>query len=144
MNLIANQIKSWVDIRREFYCRSMKSWLQDTNIKMCLILNQGKYVIGERSIRTLKRKIYKYVINIKKGISNYLIYWINITKNIIIQLMRNLLIKIIIKNFLNLKLITMLEYQNIKIFLLNSLFQIDVKTFFWLKLLLTLCHGLFL
>ena len=66
MNLIANQIKSWVDIRREFNCRSMKSWLQDTNIKMCLILNQGKYVIGERSIRTLKRKIYKYMLLISK------------------------------------------------------------------------------
>ena len=73
MNLIANQIKSWADNGREFYYRSMKSWLKDTNIKMCSIQHEGKYVIAERSIRTLKSKIYKYMLLTSKN--GYLIIW---------------------------------------------------------------------
>ena len=31
-------------------------------------LNEGKSVIGERFIRTLKKKIYKYIISISKNV----------------------------------------------------------------------------
>ena len=42
---------------------------------------------------------------------------------------------------LNLKLLTFLEYQNIKLFLQKTIFQIDLKKFLWLKKLKTLCRG---
>ena len=35
----------------------MKSWLQDNVIEMCSTHNEGKPVIAERFIRTLKNKI---------------------------------------------------------------------------------------
>ena len=45
----------------EFYKRSMKSWLQDNNIEIYSTLNEGKSVNGQKFIRTLKNKIYKYM-----------------------------------------------------------------------------------
>ena len=50
----------------EFYKRSMKSWLQDNNIEMYSKHNEGKSVVAERFIRTLKNKIYKYMTSISK------------------------------------------------------------------------------
>ena len=44
----------------EFYNRSMKSWYE----KMNSTHNEGKSVIAERFIRTLKNKIYKYMTSI--------------------------------------------------------------------------------
>ena len=52
----------------EFYNRSMKSWLQDNNIEMYSTHNQGKSVVAERFIRTLKNKIYKYMTSISKNV----------------------------------------------------------------------------
>ena len=48
--------------------------------------------------------------------------------------------KLIIK-ILNVKLGILLEYQNIKAFLQEAMFQIDVKKFLWLKKLKTLFLG---
>ena len=39
----------------------MKSFLQNNDIKMYSTNNDGKSVIAERFIRTLKNKIYKYI-----------------------------------------------------------------------------------
>ena len=58
--------KIWVDKGSEFYNRSMKSWLQDKNIEMYSTHNEGKYVVAERSVRTLKTKIYEYMTSISK------------------------------------------------------------------------------
>ena len=44
----------WVDKGSEFYNRSMKSWLQGNNIEMYSTHNEGKSVVAERFIRTLK------------------------------------------------------------------------------------------
>ena len=44
MNLIANQIKIWVDKGSKCYNKSMKSWLQDNNIEMYSTHNEGKSV----------------------------------------------------------------------------------------------------
>ena len=50
----------WVDKDSEFYNRSMKSWLQDDNdIEMRSTHNQGKSIVAERIIGTLKSKFYK-------------------------------------------------------------------------------------
>ena len=42
---------------------------------------------------------------------------------------------------LNLKLVILLEYQNIKTFLQKAMFQIGLKKFLWLKKLKTLFRG---
>ena len=42
--------KSWVDKGSEFYNGSMKSWLQDNNIKIYLTDNEEKSVVAERLI----------------------------------------------------------------------------------------------
>ena len=46
----------------------MKSWLEKNDIVMYSTHNQGKYVIAERFIRTLKNKIYKYMTSISKNV----------------------------------------------------------------------------
>ena len=46
----------------------MKSWLQDNDIEMYSIHNEGKSVVAGRFIRTLKNKIYKYMILISKNV----------------------------------------------------------------------------
>ena len=53
--------KIWVDKGSEFYNNSFKKWLHDNDIVMYSTNNEGKSVIAERHIRTLKNKIYKYM-----------------------------------------------------------------------------------
>ena len=48
--------KIWVDKGSEVYNRSMKSWLQDNDIEMYSTHNEGKYIVVEKFIRTLKIK----------------------------------------------------------------------------------------
>ena len=58
--------KIWVDKGSEFYNRSMKSWLGKNDIEMYATHNEGKSVAAERSIRTLKNKICKYLLQYQK------------------------------------------------------------------------------
>ena len=60
--------KIWVVKDREFYNRSIKSWLEKNAIEMYSTHNEGKSVIAERSIRTLKNKINKYMTSILKNV----------------------------------------------------------------------------
>ena len=46
----------------------MKSWLEKNDIEMYSTHNEGKSVIAERFIRTLKNKIYKYMTSISKNV----------------------------------------------------------------------------
>ena len=46
----------------------MKSWQQINEIEMYSTQNEGKSVVAERSIRTLKNKIYKYMISVSKNV----------------------------------------------------------------------------
>ena len=48
--------KRWVDKSSEFYNRSMKSYLQNTDMETYLMHNEEKFVIAERFLRTLKIK----------------------------------------------------------------------------------------
>ena len=59
--------KIWVDKGSEFYNRSMKSWLQKNDIEMYSTHNEGKSVVAERFIRTIKNKIYKHLTSISKN-----------------------------------------------------------------------------
>ena len=72
-NLHINQIKIWEDKGSEFYNRSMKSWLQDNNIEMYSIHNEGKSVVAGKIIRELKTKIYKHMISISKNVYTIMI-----------------------------------------------------------------------
>ena len=45
----------------------MKSWLEKNAIEMYSIHKEGKYVVAERFIRTLKNKIYKYMTSTSKN-----------------------------------------------------------------------------
>ena len=60
--------KIWVDKGSEFYNSSFKKWLKDNDIKMYSTNNEGKSVIAERFIKTLKNKIYKYKTSISKNV----------------------------------------------------------------------------
>ena len=60
--------KIWVDKSSEFYNAYFKKWLQDNDIVMYSTHNEGKSVVAERFIRTLKRKIYKYMTSISKNV----------------------------------------------------------------------------
>ena len=71
--------------------------------------NEGKIAIAERFIRTLKNEIDKYMTNI--------------SKNVYIDQLDD--IKIV-----NLKLVILVEYQNIKTFLQKTMFQKKLKTLF--------------
>ena len=53
--------KIWVEKGSEFYNNSFKRWLRDNDIEMYSIHHEGKSVVAERFIRTLKTKIYKYM-----------------------------------------------------------------------------------
>ena len=46
----------------------MKSWLEINDIEMYLTHNEGRSVIAERFIRTLKNKIYKYMTLVSKNV----------------------------------------------------------------------------
>ena len=59
--------KICVDKGSEFYNTSFKKWLQDNDIVMYSTHNEGKSVVAERFIRTLKNKIYKYMTSISKN-----------------------------------------------------------------------------
>ena len=56
--------KIWVDKGSEFYNSSFKKWLKEKDMEMYLIHNEGKSVVAERFIRTLKTKIYKYMTSV--------------------------------------------------------------------------------
>ena len=58
--------KIWVDKGSEFYNRSMKSWPEKNDIQMYSPHNEGKSVVAERFIKTLKNKIYKYMTSVSK------------------------------------------------------------------------------
>ena len=60
--------KIWVDKGSEFYNAYFKKRLRDNDIVMYSTHNEGKSVVAERFIRTLKSKIYKYMTSISKNV----------------------------------------------------------------------------
>ena len=60
--------KICVDKGSEFYNASFKKCLQDNDIVMYSKNNEGKTVVAEMFIRTLKSKIYKYITSISKNV----------------------------------------------------------------------------
>ena len=62
------QSKTWVDKDSEFYNSHFKKWLKYNSIEMYSTNNEGKSVVPERFITTIKNKIYKYMTPISKNI----------------------------------------------------------------------------
>ena len=62
--------KIWVDKGSEFYNTFIKKWLKNNDIEMYSIHNEGKSVIAERFIRTLKTKIYKYMTSVSNKLDD--------------------------------------------------------------------------
>ena len=61
--------KIWVDHGSEFYNQPFKDFLKINSIEMYSTFNEGKSVVAERFIRTLKNKIFKHVTAISKNAS---------------------------------------------------------------------------
>ena len=59
--------KIWVDQGSEFSNNHFKKWLKDNDISMYSTHNEGKSVVAERFIRTLKNKIFKHMTAISKN-----------------------------------------------------------------------------
>ena len=59
--------KIWVDQGSEFYNQSFKGFLKINNIEMYSAYNEGKSVVAERFIKTLKNKIFKHMTTISKN-----------------------------------------------------------------------------
>ena len=57
-----------VDQGGEFYNRVFKKWLSDNDISMYSTYNEGKSVVAERFIRTLKNKLYKHMAATGKNV----------------------------------------------------------------------------
>ena len=60
--------KIWVDKGSEFHNASFKKWLQDNDIVMYSINNEGESVVAERFIKTVKSKIYRHMTSISKNV----------------------------------------------------------------------------
>ena len=58
----------WVDHDSEFYNNTFKDFLKINNIEMFSTYNEGKSVVAERFIGTLKNKIFKHMTAISKNV----------------------------------------------------------------------------
>ena len=73
--------KIWVDRGGEFYNNVFKKWLSDNNIIMYSTYNEGKSVVVERFIRTLKNKLYKHMTATGKNVYYNVVNKYNNTKH---------------------------------------------------------------
>ena len=60
--------KIWVDQGGDFYNNVFKKWLLDNDIIMYSTYNEGKSVVAERFIRTLKNNLYKHMTATGKNV----------------------------------------------------------------------------
>ena len=129
----------WVDQGREFCNNSFKDFLKINNIEMYATYNEGKSVVAEIFIRTLKNKISKHMTAISANVYfDMLDDIVNKYNNTVHKTIKMNPIDIIDDSyaeykedfkFLNLKLAIMLEFQNIKTFLRKNILEIGWKKF---------------
>ena len=60
--------KIWVDHGSEFYNNKFKSFLKENDIEMYSTFNEGKSVVAQKFIKTLKNKIYKHMTYVGKNV----------------------------------------------------------------------------
>ena len=52
--------KLWVDQGSEFYNRVFRGWLEENDVEMYSVYNEGKAVVVERFNRTMKERMRRY------------------------------------------------------------------------------------
>ena len=128
--------KIWVDQGGEFYNNSFKIFLKINSIEMYSTYNEGKSVVAERFITTLKNKIFKLMTAVSKSVYFDVLDGIAIKYNNTVH--RSIKMKPIDvtldcypeynedsnKKILNLKLAIMLGFQTTKTFFLKDTLQI--------------------
>ena len=133
--------KIWTNQGSEFYNNVFKKWLKDNDIIMYSTHNEGKSVVGERFIRTLKNKIYKHMTavsrNVYYDVLDDTVDEYNNTYHKTIKMKpidvknysfeESTMKKNLMKKILNLKLAIMSEYQSTEIFLLKDMLLIGEK-----------------
>ena len=62
------QNKIWVDQGSEFYNDVFKKWLKNNDISMYSTYNEGKSIVAERFIKTLKNKLYKHMTAVSRNV----------------------------------------------------------------------------
>ena len=86
-----NPNKIWADQGSEFY-NAFKKWLSGNDIIMYSTYNEGKSVVAERFIRTLKNKLYKHMTatgkNVYYDVLNDIVNEYNNTKHNTIKMKR--------------------------------------------------------
>ena len=146
--------KTWVDQGSEFYNNYFIDFLKINDIEMSSTYNEGKSVVAERLIRTLKNKIFKHMTVVSKNV--YFDVLDDIANKYNNTVHRTIEMKPIDvtsdsyaeyneksnKKIQNLKLVTMLEFKNTKTFLLKDTLQLGWKRFFLLVKLKTRFRGL--
>ena len=71
-----------VDHGSEFYNNKLKSFLKENDIEIYSTFNEGKSVVAERFIKTLKNKIYKHMPTIGKNVYfNFLDEFVKVYNN---------------------------------------------------------------
>ena len=60
--------KIWVDHGSKFYNEPFKDFLKTNNIEMYSTYNEGKSVVAERFIKTLKNNIFKHMTTVSKNV----------------------------------------------------------------------------
>ena len=117
--------------------RSLKSWVEKNDIEMYSMHNEGKSVAAERFIRNLKKKTYKYMTSISKYVYidelDDIVDKYNNTYHITIKMKpvhvkSNKYIDVMIK-IQSVRLVIVLEYQNINIFLQKVTLQFGLRKF---------------
>ena len=82
--------KIWVDQGGELYNNVFEKWLSDNDINMYSTYNEGKSVVAERFIRTLKNKLYKHMTatgkNVYYDVLDYVVNKYNNTKHSTIKM----------------------------------------------------------
>ena len=101
--------KIWVDQGGEFYNNVFEKWLSDNDINMYSTYNEGKSVVAERFIRTLKNKLYKHMTatgkNVYYDVLDDVVNKYNKTKHSTIQMkaIKEFILMSIMKKIVNLK-----------------------------------------
>ena len=68
INQDVNQTRYGLTKGSKLYNNFFEKWLKDNDIEMYSTHNEGKSVVAERFIRTLKNKIYEYMISLSKNV----------------------------------------------------------------------------
>ena len=133
--------KIWVDQGGEFYNHFFKKWLSDNDIIMYSTFNEGKSVVAERFIRTLKNKLYKHMTATGENVYYDVLYNIvnkyNNTMHNTIKMkpkdVKNDNNRVYIdeynKKVLDIMQAIELKYLNLKIYLLKDILLIGVEKY---------------